>query len=101
VHKAAAWNISGNCTVFHHPLTDGNPDAIVRVTQNWNPGGVSGVYNDHQIGVWYTGSDWSIFNQDLAAMPVGASFNVTVVDPPFFSDGFESGDTSAWSSTVP
>jgi len=53
------------------------------------------------IGVRYTGLAWSIFNQDFAAMPLGASFNVSVVDPTLFSDGFESGDTSVWSSTVP
>jgi len=101
VHTATAGSIFSNSTAFHHPLTDGNPDAIVRVTQNWNPGGSGEVYNDHEIGVWYTGNDWSIFNQDDAAMPVGASFNITAVDPPLFSDGFESGNTSAWSAAVP
>jgi len=101
VHTATAGNISGTSTVFHHPVSDGNPDAIILVTQSWNPGGGGGVYNDHQIGVAYTGAEWSIFNQDGATMPVGASFNVTVEDPPFFSDGFESGDTSAWSGVVP
>ncbi len=101
VHTATAGNISGTSTVFHHPVSDGNPDAIVLVTQSWNPGGGGGVYNDHQIGVAYTGAEWSIFNQDGATMPVGASFNVTVVDPPFFADGFETGDTSAWSATTP
>ena len=101
VHTAVAWNIFGNSTAFHHPHSDGNPNAIVRVTQNWNPSSAPGVYNDHNIGVAYTGNDWSIFNQDGAAMPEGASFNVTVVDPPFFADGFETGDTSAWSATVP
>jgi len=100
VHTASAANTSGNSTVFHHPHSDGNPDAIVWVTQNWNPDGSAGVYNDHEIGVWYTGNHWSIFNQDDAPMPEGASFNVTVTDPPFFSDGFEFGDTSAWSVAV-
>jgi len=101
VHTASVGSISGNSTVFHHPHSDGNPDAIVWVTQNWNPGGSGGVYNNHEIGVWYTGNDWSVFNQDDTPMPVGASFNITVVDPPFFSDGFESGDTSGWSVTTP
>ena len=60
-------------------LTNGNPNAIVVVTPNWNPGGVCPcVYNNHPIGVWYTGSQWAIFNQDIAAMPVNASFNVYV-----------------------
>ena len=99
VHYA---NTLGSISEIHHPLTDGNPDAIVRGTQNYNPpGGVSGVYNDHQIGVAYTGADWSIFNQDGAAMPDGASFNVTVAAPIIFNDGFESGDTTAGSAVVP
>jgi len=102
VHTADSANTSGNYTVFHHPLTDGNPDAIVTVTQNWNPPGGSGVYNDHSISVWYTGGhNWSIFNQDGAAILEGASFNITVAAPIIFSDGFESGNTSAWSAAVP
>lgn len=101
VHTASAANTSGSSTVFHHPASDGNPHAIVQVTQSWNPPGSSGIYNDHEISVWYDDGAWSIFNQDDAPMPEGASFNVTVVDPPFFTDGFESGDTSVWSAVVP
>ena len=37
-----------------------------------------GVFNGHQVGVWYTGSRWSVFNQDSAAMPVNAEFDVIV-----------------------
>ena len=51
------------------------------VTQNWNPGGMGGVYNNHPIGVYYNGSRWNIFNQDIAAMTSGASFNVEVRSP--------------------
>ena len=80
VHTADETNISLNYTLLDHPSLNGNPDAIVKVTQNWNPGDVEGVYNDHAVGVWYTGSQWSIFNQDEEAMPQGASFNVLVLD---------------------
>jgi len=81
VHTATATNTSGSSTYIDHPLTNENPNAIVLVTQNWNPGGISGVYNDHPIGVWYSNSakKWSIFNQDIAAMPDGADFNVMVI----------------------
>ena len=50
-------------------------------TQNWNPGGGSGTYNDYPIGVWYSGTQkWSIFNQDTtSSMPVGADFNILVI----------------------
>jgi len=80
VHKATASNIVSNYTYIDHPLTNGHPHAIVFVTQNWNPGGGAGTYNNHAIGVWYsTGAGkWAIFNQDLAAMPVGAAFNVLI-----------------------
>jgi len=98
VHQATAANISGNYTVIDHPLINGNPNAIVFVTQNWNPGNVGGTYNNHNIGIWYSSSQqkWAIFNQDLAAMPVDAAFNVLVQVPQ--SDVFVHKATSANSS---
>jgi hypothetical protein len=80
VHTATAANISSNWTEIDHPLTNNKPNAIVLVTQNWNPGGTGGVYNNHPIGVWYRSSTkkWAIFNQDIAAMPIGADFNVLI-----------------------
>ena len=42
---------------------------------------VCGTYDNHNIGVWYDGSKWAIFNQDLTAMPVNAAFNVLVLVP--------------------
>ncbi|MCA1740779.1 MAG: hypothetical protein LC740_18750, partial [Actinobacteria bacterium] len=58
---------------------NGNPNAVLYVTQNWNPGGrEGGTYNDHPVGVWYDTNreKWAIFNQDRAAIPEGAAFNV-------------------------
>ncbi len=81
VHQATAGNITVHSTDIDHPLTNDDPDAILIITQNWNPGGVGGMYNAHPIGVWYDGSHWEIFNQDFAAMPEGAAFNVLVVKP--------------------
>jgi hypothetical protein len=80
VHTATAANINSNWTEIDHPLTNDDPNAIVFVTQNWNPGDSSGQYNDHSIGVWYRSSTgrWAIFNQDIASMPEGADFNVIV-----------------------
>ncbi|MBD3162680.1 MAG: hypothetical protein GF346_09920 [Candidatus Eisenbacteria bacterium] len=91
VHTATAENSAGNSTYLDHPWTNGNPDAVVTVTQNWNPGGGPGVYNDHAIGVWYTGSQWAVFNQDGMSMPLGASFNVLVDFPPLPADVEEPG----------
>src|SRR5262245_57689913 len=73
---------SGNTTTYITQLAsavlDGNPGATLLVTQNWNPGGGSGVYNDHAIGVYYPGGGWAVFNEDHADVPLGAGFNVYV-----------------------
>jgi hypothetical protein len=69
-------NISGHVTFIDHPKTNGNPNANPSAVLNWNPGGSGGVFNPHHIGVWYNGSKWSVFNQDIQPMPPGAAFNI-------------------------
>ncbi len=53
VHRATPENASANVTHVNDPLTYGKPEALISVTQNWNPGGGIGVYNDHPVGVRY------------------------------------------------
>ncbi len=79
VHRATAENVSDNSTYLDNPLINNNPNAVVSVTQNWNPGGGAGTYNDHPVGVWYDSNikRWAVFNQDRAAMPEGAAFNIS------------------------
>jgi hypothetical protein len=67
-----------NSLWFDNPFTNGNPSARLLVTQNWNPNGGAARYNPHNIGVSYDGTRWRIFNQDGAAMSLGASFNVRI-----------------------
>jgi hypothetical protein len=84
VHFVTAENLTGGsdqATFIDHPLTNDNPDAIIFVTPNWNPGGVGGTYNNHNIGVAYRENKWIIYNQDSALMPVGAAFNVMIPAP--------------------
>lgn len=80
VHQAGLINTVGNTTYLDDPLTNGNPDAVLSVTQNWNPGGGRGVYNNHPIGVLYDKDlkKWAIYNRDDVPMPDGAAFNVAV-----------------------
>jgi len=80
VHRAALQNTVGNATYLDNPLTNGEPDAEVSVTQNWNPGGGNGVYNDHPVGVQYDEDvqKWLVYNEDDSRMPEGAAFNVVV-----------------------
>lgn len=70
----------------------GYPETFLMVTQVWNPGGgSSGTFNNHAVGVVYQPPDpgclvfcnagWDIYNEDLSAMPTGASFNVMAIYP--------------------
>lgn len=71
-----------NDTYIDDPSVNGRPEADISVTQNWNPGGGVGVYNDHPVGVRYDSARgrWQIFNQDLAPIRDGSAFNVGVAD---------------------
>ena len=80
VHTTAPENLSEDGTYLDDPLVNGKPEVVLSTTQNWNPGGGKGVYNDHPVGTRYDAGRgrWEIFNKDGAAMPKGASFNVAV-----------------------
>ncbi|QLQ06408.1 MAG: hypothetical protein HZY76_10380 [Anaerolineae bacterium] len=85
VHRTTPFNRTQNRTEIDHPLTNGNPQAIILVTPNYNPDGAAqGTDNNHAIGVFYRPSTqrWAIFNQDQAGMPFGAAFNVLVPAQP-------------------
>ncbi|CAA9402282.1 MAG: hypothetical protein AVDCRST_MAG01-01-1108 [uncultured Rubrobacteraceae bacterium] len=80
VHRTALPNTVGNATYLDNLLTNGEPGTEVSVTQNWNPGGGNGVYNDHPVGVLYDEDveRWLVYNEDDSRMPEGAAFNVAV-----------------------
>jgi hypothetical protein len=82
VHRATPQNTVGNSTYVDDSLTNGNPDAVLTVTQNWNPEGIGNTYNDHPVGVRYDPDEkrWVIFNRDGEQMPSGAAFNVAVLE---------------------
>jgi len=80
VHEAGISNTAGNYTYLDNRLTNGKPDAVLTVTQNWNPGGGRGVYNDHPVGVLYDAKveKWAVYNRDGTSIPKGAVFNIGV-----------------------
>jgi hypothetical protein len=80
VHHADLLNTARNYTYLDNSLTNGEPDAELSVTQNWNPGGGRGVYNNHPVGTVYDAKleKWAVYNRDGAAMPRGAAFNIAV-----------------------
>jgi hypothetical protein len=80
VHHAELSNTAGHYTYVDNRLTNGRPDAVLSVTQDWNPGGGRGVYNNHPIGTQYDAAlrQWAVYNRDGAPMPQGAAFNIAV-----------------------
>ncbi|HEX5850967.1 MAG TPA: hypothetical protein VFY59_17350, partial [Rubrobacter sp.] len=84
VHRATDDNSRGDYTYISDPSINGKPNAIVLVSPS--PDRVGGEPADygHNIGVWYEGraGKWAIFNQDLAAVPAGAAFKVTIPKEP-------------------
>lgn len=92
IHRATTNNIVKHCTVIDHPLCNNDPDAILIVTHNWNPGdatGTSGINTADNFGVGYTGvnsgfpthlrNKWAIRHLSYEPFEVGAAFNVLVI----------------------
>ena len=62
IHKATAANTGGDSTTINNSQCNGDPNAILIVTQNWNPDNTgSDVYNTHHVGVWYDGLELADF----------------------------------------
>jgi hypothetical protein len=80
VQQATGANVAGKYTYIDNPYTNGNPNAVLYVTQLWNPFGFGGTYNNNPIGVFYDSGrgQWAVMNTVSAAMPVGAAFFVFV-----------------------
>jgi hypothetical protein len=77
-HLTTAANISGNQT----NLAYANQDAtdILIVTRIFNTGsGTGGTYLNKNYAVWWKGTNWTIYLEDLSTMPVNVAFNVMVI----------------------
>lgn len=77
----AVTGVGGNTigNILTLPLTNyaTSPTDILIVTPLYTTAG--GVYCNFPIGVWWTGTNWTIFNQSGGNMPNGAVFNVMVI----------------------
>ena len=78
VHEATVANsAAGYITTIDHPDLNGNPNANIFVSHNYNPGGAGGVLNTNQTGTWYDGTNWTIFNEGFQNI-AGTSYNVFI-----------------------
>ena len=55
-----------------------NNDASARtiVTPVWNYQGLPGIYNDHPIGIYRSGSIWGVVNEDQISLPTNVKFHI-------------------------
>jgi hypothetical protein len=67
-------NISTNQLIIPNTTLANNSTDMLIVTPVY-----AGVYLNKPIGVWWNGTNWTVFTQDLSAMPNGVTFNVLVV----------------------
>ncbi len=80
IQRAVGTNTIGDQTFIYNPVCDGDPNAILIVTHNWTADTNStSQYNTKPVGVYYTGANWAIFNEDTSAMALGRAFNVMVI----------------------
>lgn len=81
-HTTTTDNTKGHITTIDNAATNGNPKAVLIVTQQF------GVYNTNETGVWYSGGKWKIFNENRSAMPIRNAFNIVVLDPAAQKEAF-------------
>jgi hypothetical protein len=82
IQRATAANTVSDSTIINNPLCDGDPNAILIVTHNLSADTNStSQFNTKPVGVFYSGANWVIFNEDGTGMALGRAFNVMVVKP--------------------
>ncbi len=79
-HLTSASTVAGNQTTINNPFCNNDPNAILIVTHNYNPGGASvSTLHNHAVGVFYSVGKWKIYNDDSANMATNIAFNVLVI----------------------
>lgn len=77
-HACAGADCGGDWIGIGSSASNGKSNAVVIVTANWNPGGSGGVYDTHDLGVWYGSNEWRIFHQDQASYTPNSAYNVVI-----------------------
>lgn len=95
---------TGSCNLFFQICDDDTPDPQC---ESMSVGGIVNgdtvvfAYDDFDPGLDFTAVTALQVNLTPVSSPVDCSFGPLVTGGPLFADGFESGDTSAWTQAVP
>jgi hypothetical protein len=72
--------VANSATYFLYPgYANQSVSDILIVTHNYNPLGGGGTYHTATVGVYWDGTQWSIYSEDQATPMLGKSFNVLVI----------------------
>lgn len=79
VHVSASGNTYYDYTIMDYPAShlNGFPNDLLFVTPRWTQG--TYTMDIAPVGVWYTGSYWSIFNEDVSSMGLNDAFDAVVI----------------------
>ncbi len=77
-HIATAANTSSNSTTIDHPDLNGNQNATFLFMHYFGVEPGTSVQLDARLSVWYDGSNWNIYREDLGDMPEGVAFDIAV-----------------------
>ena len=83
-HVATPSNTSSSyITYLDNPLLNGNPDARIFVVHDYTNSPGNYGYINGELGVWYDGSNWTIYDDDYTSygdtLFNGATFNVLII----------------------
>ena len=76
VHLNSSSNCVSDYTLLNSLAIGNNTSDIIIFSHLW---GVNNTHNEYMLkscGLWYTGSDWSIFNETQQSMDTNYAFNV-------------------------
>ena len=89
--------LGGNYTIIDHASLNGKPNAYPIVSHNWGTGGdSSNIILNSPIGVWYDGTNWTIYTEDTSTMLLNTRFNVYVAAEALGTDDNASLDISLY-----
>jgi hypothetical protein len=86
VHRATGSNIDPigpHRTTISNPLCDGDPNAILIITHNYNPGLTGNVLDTNATSVFYNSGlgKWQIYHDNFVAMATNSAWNVLIIKP--------------------
>ncbi len=78
VLKATVSNRTGDAVLINNSETNGNPNNVTFVTQDFNPGGKGGIADIYPADVAYSGTREGVLNWSGPAQKVGTAYNVLI-----------------------